>query len=153
VVENKAKCFAVRFALAVDVSAQEQGWLALFLRVPGRAVRREILIVNALLLAAFEITPERRVFRFDFRFRQFAGQRTDMKLQPVGDPFNLLVRLNDDTLPSPEALMVTGITPQQTVADGYTEAEFAQILINDVFTEDTITVGFAVYRFRLMLPY
>ncbi len=83
----------------------------------------------------------------DDRVMQFAGQRTDMELQPVGDPFNLLVRLNDDTLPSPEALMVTGITPQQTVADGYTEAEFAQILINDVFTEDTIAVGFNSIRF------
>jgi exodeoxyribonuclease I len=83
----------------------------------------------------------------DDRIMQFAGQRTDMKLQPVGDPFNLLVRLNDDTLPSPDALMVTGITPQQTVTDGYTEAQFSQILINDVFTEDTIAVGFNSIRF------
>jgi exodeoxyribonuclease-1 len=83
----------------------------------------------------------------DDRIMQFAGQRTDMNLKPIGEPFNLLVKLNDDTLPSPDALMVTGITPQSTTADGYTEAEFAKILINDVFTPDTIAVGFNNIRF------
>lgn len=43
--------------------------------------------------------------------------------------------------------MVTGITPQQTVTDGYTEAQFAQLLLDEVFTEDTITVGFNNIRF------
>ncbi len=81
------------------------------------------------------------------RIMQFAGQRTDMELNPVGDPYNILVALNDDTLPSPEALMVTGITPQQTVADGYTEAQFATILTDEIFTEDTIAVGFNSIRF------
>ena len=59
------------------------------------------------------------------RIMQFAGQRTDMNLEPIGEPYNLLVTLNDDTLPSPDALMVTGITPQKTVEEGYTEAQFA----------------------------
>lgn len=83
----------------------------------------------------------------DDRIMQFAGQRTDMDMNPVGDPYNLLVALNDDTLPSPDALMVTGISPQQTVADGYTEAQFAKILIEEIFTEDTIVVGFNNIRF------
>lgn len=78
---------------------------------------------------------------------QFAGQRTDMDLKPVGEPYNILVALNDDTLPSPDALMVTGITPQQTVADGYTEAQFAKILVDEIFTPDTIAVGFNNIRF------
>lgn len=83
----------------------------------------------------------------DDRIMQFAGQRTDMEFNPIGDPINELVRLNDDTLPSPEALCITGITPQSTVADGYSEAEFARILINDIFTSDTIAVGFNNIRF------
>lgn len=83
----------------------------------------------------------------DDRIMQFAGIRTDMELNPIGEPYNVLVKLNDDTLPSPEALMVTGITPQQTVADGYTEAEFARILADEVFTADTIAVGFNSIRF------
>lgn len=78
---------------------------------------------------------------------QFAGQRTDMDLNPVDEPVNILVALNDDTLPSPEALLITGITPQQTTADGYTEAEFARILTDEIFTEDTIAVGFNNIRF------
>lgn len=81
------------------------------------------------------------------RIMQFAGIRTDMNLKQIGEPYNILVALNDDTLPSPDALMVTGITPQQTVADGYTEAEFAQLLIDEVFTPDTISVGFNSIRF------
>lgn len=81
------------------------------------------------------------------RIMQFAGQRSDMDLNPVGEPYNLLVRLNDDTLPSPDAIMVTGISPQQTVDEGYSEAEFAKILSEEVFTPDTTVVGFNNVRF------
>lgn len=81
------------------------------------------------------------------RIMQFAGQRTDMKLNPIGEPYNLLVKLNDDTLPSPEALMVTGITPQSTVADGYTEAEFARIVSEEICVPGTIMTGFNSIRF------
>ena len=81
------------------------------------------------------------------RIMQFAGQRTDMNLEPIGEPYNLLVALNDDTLPSPDALMVTGITPQKTVEEGYTEAQFARMLSEEIFTSDTIAVGFNNIRF------
>ena len=81
------------------------------------------------------------------RIMQFAGQRTDMNLEPIGEPYNLLVTLNDDTLPSPDALMVTGITPQKTVEEGYTEAQFARMLSEEIFTHDTIAVGFNNIRF------
>ena len=81
------------------------------------------------------------------RIMQFAGIRTDMKLNQIGEPINVLVKLNDDTLPSPEAVMVTGITPQQTLQDGINEAEFAKMLINDIFTSETIAVGFNNIRF------
>ena len=83
----------------------------------------------------------------DDRIMQFAGQRTDMDLNPIGDSYNVLVALNDDTLPSPEALMITGISPQQTVSEGYTEAQFAKILTDKIFTEDTIAVGYNSIRF------
>lgn len=81
------------------------------------------------------------------RVMQFAGIRTDADLEQIGEPFNILVKLNDDVLPSPEALMVTNITPQQTQADGYTEAEFARLLSEEVFTPDTTVVGFNNIRF------
>jgi len=81
------------------------------------------------------------------RVMQFAGQRTDMDFNPIGEPYNLLVALNDDTLPSPYALMVTGVTPQETVADGYTEAQFAKIFIEEIATPDTIILGYNSIRF------
>lgn len=81
------------------------------------------------------------------RIMQFAGIRTDENLVQIGEPYNVLVALNDDTLPSPDALMVTGITPQQTVAEGYSEAEFAKLLLDEIFTPDTISIGFNNIRF------
>ena len=83
----------------------------------------------------------------DDRIMQFAGQRTDMNLQPIGEPYNIFVKLNDDTLPSPDAVVVTGITPQATQSDGLTEAEFSKLLIDEIFLPDTITVGFNNVRF------
>ena len=81
------------------------------------------------------------------RIMQFAGRRTSMDLTPIGEPYNMLVALSDDTLPNPDALMVTGITPQKTVDEGYNEAQFARILNDEIFTPDTIVVGFNNIRF------
>ncbi|MDN5819739.1 MAG: exodeoxyribonuclease I [bacterium] len=81
------------------------------------------------------------------RIMQFAGQRTDMDFNPVGDPVNIYIKLNDDTIPSPYALLVTGITPQKTVEEGFTEAEFARMAYEEYFTPDTIAVGFNNIRF------
>lgn len=83
----------------------------------------------------------------DDRIMQFAGQRTNYNLEPVGDPVNLLVKLNDDTLPSPGAILTTHITPQKTVADGISERELAKILTTEIFTPDTCILGFNSVRF------
>ena len=81
------------------------------------------------------------------RIMQFAGIRTDMNFNQIGESVNMLVKLNDDVFPDPVALMITGITPQQTIDEGYSEAELAQMLSNDIFTPDTIAVGFNNIRF------
>lgn len=81
------------------------------------------------------------------RIMQFAGQRTDMNLQPVGEPFNIVIKLTDDVLPDPDAILVTGITPQQTLTDGITEAEFLKIFHAEVATPGTIFVGYNTVRF------
>ncbi len=78
---------------------------------------------------------------------QFAGQRTDMDLNPVGDPINLYVTLAEDVLPDPGAVLITGITPQKTHEEGYNEAEFLKILHEQVFTLGTIITGFNSVRF------
>ena len=83
----------------------------------------------------------------DQRIMQFAGQRTDMDLKPVGDPVNVLVKLTPDIMPEPDAILITGITPQKTLEEGYTEAEFLKIFFDEVATADTIFVGYNSIRF------
>ncbi len=81
------------------------------------------------------------------RIMQFAGQRTDVEFNPIGEPANILVELSDDTLPSPGAIMVTGITPQSTKQDGLTEREFCQFFIHEVATPGTTILGYNSVRF------
>lgn len=81
------------------------------------------------------------------RIMQFAGQRTNLDLEPLGDPINIHQKMSDDTLPSPGAVMVTGITPQQTLEDGYTEHDLADYLLSEIFTPNTIIVGYNSCRF------
>lgn len=81
------------------------------------------------------------------RVMQFAGQRTDMELNLVGEPVNILVKMTEDALPSPGAIMVTKITPQETLRDGVLEAEFARFITEEVFVPNTIAVGYNTVRF------
>ena len=81
------------------------------------------------------------------RVMQFAGQRTDMNLEPIGEPVNILVKMTEDALPSPGAIMVTKITPQDTLRDGISEAEFAKYVTEEIFVPNTIAVGYNTVRF------
>ena len=81
------------------------------------------------------------------RIMQFAGQRTTLDLEPVGEPVNILVKMTNDALPSPGAINVTGITPQQTLMDGITEAEFCKYVTEEIFTPDTVALGYNTVRF------
>jgi exodeoxyribonuclease-1 len=83
----------------------------------------------------------------DDRIMQFAGQRTDMDLNLVGEPDNIFVKMTPDVLPQPDAVMVHGITPQQTLIDGITEAELAKYLTSQICVADTIMVGYNNLRF------
>ncbi len=81
------------------------------------------------------------------RIMQFAGQRTDMNLKLLGEPDNYLIKLSQDVLPQPDAILVTGITPQKTLENGITEAEFLKIFEKDISDDDTIFVGYNNVRF------
>lgn len=81
------------------------------------------------------------------RVMQFAGQRVDMDLNPVGEPHNYFIRLSDDVLPEPDAVLITGITPQQTIAEGISEAEFLRIFQEEIAIPGTIFTGFNSVRF------
>ena len=89
--------------------------------------------------------------RFD-RIMQFAGQRARVDfeagtVEKVGEPVNLLVKMTEDALPSPSAINVTGITPQATLMDGVSEAEFCRYVVEEVFTPGTVALGYNTVRF------
>ncbi len=81
------------------------------------------------------------------RIMQFAGQRTDMDLKPLGKPDNILIKLSPDVLPDPGAVLVHGITPQQAITEGISEAEFIKYLVKNVFLPDTVFIGYNSIRF------
>lgn len=81
------------------------------------------------------------------RIMQFAGQRTDMNLNPIGEPVNVMIKLTPDVLPEPDAVLLTGITPQQTLVDGLTEAEFLDFFYKEVVQDGTVFLGFNTVRF------
>ena len=81
------------------------------------------------------------------RIMQFAGQRTNANLEPIGEPDDILIQLNKDVLPEPEAVLLHGITPQRTMQDGITEAEFVKYFDENIRKQNTIFVGFNNIRF------
>ncbi len=81
------------------------------------------------------------------RVMQFAGQRTTLELEPVGEPVNSYIKLSEDILPQPDAVLLTGITPQRTLSEGVTEAEFLKLFHEEVALPGTIIVGFNSVRF------
>ncbi len=78
---------------------------------------------------------------------QFAGQRTDADLNPVGEPLILYCRPADDCLPQPEACLITGITPQHAAARGVPEADFAAGIACELAHPGTCGVGYNSMRF------
>ena len=81
------------------------------------------------------------------RIVQFAGLRTDLELNEIGDVENLYVQLPDDVLPNPDAALVTGITPELTAERGVSEWR-ALRRIHALFAEpQTCVSGFNSLRF------
>lgn len=78
---------------------------------------------------------------------QFAAIRTDKDFTIIGEPEVFYCKPADDYLPQPEAVLITGITPQEARAKGENEAAFAK-RIHDIFTvPDTCVVGYNNVRF------
>ena len=78
---------------------------------------------------------------------QFAGLRTDLDLNPVGDPLVIYCKPADDVLPQPDACLVTGITPQKAMKEGLIEAEFIARIHNELSQPGTCGVGYNSIRF------
>lgn len=84
--------------------------------------------------------------RYD-RPSQFAGIRTDEDLNVIGDPLMVYCKLADDSLPHPEACLITGITPQEVIEKGVCEAEFIRQIHQEMAQPDTCSVGYNSLRF------
>jgi len=78
---------------------------------------------------------------------QFAALRTDSEFNVIGSPEVFFCRPADDYLPQPEAVMITGITPQQALAQGENEAVFAGRIHGLFSTPNTCIIGYNNVRF------
>lgn len=78
---------------------------------------------------------------------QFGGMRTTLELEPVDDPLLLYCKPSDDFLPSPEACLLTGITPREAAERGIPEAEFMARIHAEFIQPQTCTVGYNSIRF------
>ncbi len=81
------------------------------------------------------------------RIAQFAGLRTDAELNPVGEPLVLYCKPADDLLPSPEATLITGITPQHALRAGIAEAELIGHVLDEFAAPQTCVAGYNSLRF------
>lgn len=81
------------------------------------------------------------------RAAQFAGIRTDLDFNPVGQPLVVYARPGDDFLPQPEACLVTGLTPQLCRDQGAPEAEFFRFIHAELAQPGTCALGYNTLRF------
>ncbi|HLS84525.1 MAG TPA: exodeoxyribonuclease I [Arenimonas sp.] len=81
------------------------------------------------------------------RIAQFAGIRTDTDLNQTGEPISLYCQPARDLLPSPEAALITGISPQRALAEGLREAEFFARVADELCQPRTCAVGYNSIRF------
>ena len=78
---------------------------------------------------------------------QFAGIRTNLDLEVVGEPVMFYCKPTTDFLPHPDAVRITGIAPQLADKEGVNEAEFFG-RINEIFSvPKTCGAGYNSIRF------
>ncbi|MEO0436014.1 MAG: exodeoxyribonuclease I [Pseudomonadota bacterium] len=78
---------------------------------------------------------------------QFAGQRTDLELNPIGNPLVLYAKPTPDYLPHPDACLLTGITPQQAHDAGVAESDFIARIHRELYEPGTCSLGYNSLRF------
>ncbi|MGH8123663.1 MAG: exodeoxyribonuclease I [Rudaea sp.] len=78
---------------------------------------------------------------------QFAGQRTTLELEPIGEPVSIFCKPARDVLPQPAACLITGITPQFAEREGVIEAGFAACVQDELGQPGTCGVGYNSLRF------
>lgn len=78
---------------------------------------------------------------------QFAAIRTNADLEVIGEPLNWYCRPPTDVLPHPIASLITGITPQEALKKGLSEAGFAARIHAEMMEPNTCTAGYNSIHF------
>jgi exodeoxyribonuclease-1 len=78
---------------------------------------------------------------------QFAGIRTDEDLNIIGESLMIYCKQANDSLPHPQACLITGITPQEVNEKGMPEAEFIKLIHAEFAEPNTCGVGYNSLRF------
>lgn len=78
---------------------------------------------------------------------QFAGVRTDSEFNPLEEAVCFYCQPADDYLPDPEAVLITGITPQRALREGCCEAEFSARIHEQFTRPGTCVMGYNNIRF------
>jgi exodeoxyribonuclease-1 len=78
---------------------------------------------------------------------QFAGIRTTLALEPIGEPVMVYCQPPRDCPPHPLACMITGIAPQDCVRNGLGEAAFAAAVHEQLAAPGTCGVGYNSLNF------
>ena len=78
---------------------------------------------------------------------QFAGVRTDLDLNIIDKPLMIYSQIPNDYLPQPQACLITGITPQLTLRDGLSEANFMRKIHQQFTQANSCVAGYNSLRF------
>jgi exodeoxyribonuclease I len=73
---------------------------------------------------------------------QFAGIRTDLDLELVAEPVNILSALSDDILVDPEAILTTGIDIEALQRGGLLEIDFLSQVMAEFMQPQTCVTGY-----------
>lgn len=81
------------------------------------------------------------------RVLQFAGIRTDLALNELAETDDFFCRLTEEVIPSPEAMLITGIKMSDVSAKGLAEADFAKRILQRFSEPKTCVAGYNNLRF------
>lgn len=81
------------------------------------------------------------------RLAQFAAIRTDLDLNIIDEPVDILCKPPVDAVIDPESVMITGLSPIELADKGLSEWDFAKQILDEMSQSGTCTVGYNSIRF------
>ena len=84
---------------------------------------------------------------FHDRIMQFGGCRLNKDLELVGEPEEFYIKLSDDILPLPTAVLTHKILPQVANLEGVSEYQLIKWLQENVYQPETVYIGYNNFTF------